>query len=130
MERRTNAPDGDLHQDPFPEYEAEIVRALGKAGARVEIRGKYLQNPLHYAAEESALETINAILDAGADIGVRDKDGLGPVDLVRRNLGLKADSPMMRRLGPAGDRTGVDSNGDVATANPSQPSVPGVGVAK
>ncbi|KFV64185.1 Ankyrin repeat and SOCS box protein 5 [Dryobates pubescens] len=56
------------------------IRKLLYAGANVQ-KGKYLETPLHAAAQHSSTEIVNLLLEFGADINAKNTDFERPVDL-------------------------------------------------
>ena len=61
-----------------------------KAGAKVNLRDKFKQTPLHAAARESRTPAVvKALLDAGADPAARNKSGKTPFDYAKENPALK-----------------------------------------
>lgn len=65
-----------LHYAVFHANDLEIVSALIKAGADVNIKNKGGFTPLHYAKSSSI---ANALIKAGADVNAKDKDGASPL---------------------------------------------------
>ncbi|XP_067407799.1 ankyrin repeat and SOCS box protein 5 isoform X2 [Emydura macquarii macquarii] len=56
------------------------IRKLLYAGANVQ-KGKYLDTPLHAAAQQPSTEIVNLLLEFGADINAKNTDFERPVDL-------------------------------------------------
>ncbi|XP_038255553.2 ankyrin repeat and SOCS box protein 5 isoform X2 [Dermochelys coriacea] len=74
------------------------IRKLLYAGANVQ-KGKYLDTPLHAAAQQPSTEIVNLLLEFGADINAKNTDFERPVDLaapsslVERTLLLHEATP-------------------------------------
>ncbi|XP_069487544.1 ankyrin repeat and SOCS box protein 5 isoform X1 [Ambystoma mexicanum] len=56
------------------------IRKLLYAGANVQ-KGKYLETPLHAAAQQPSTEVVNLLLDFGADINAKNTDLRRPVEV-------------------------------------------------
>lgn len=57
-----------------------IITPYLNVGADVQ-KGKYWDTPLHAAAQQSSTETVNLLLEFGADINAKNTDLLRPVDV-------------------------------------------------
>lgn len=74
---------------------AEIAAAI--ANADVNARGEFDRTPLHFAAESGTPEAIAALLNAGADASLTDKNGKIPYDrLADRHDDLKGSDVYWR----------------------------------
>ena len=57
-----------------------VVKTLIQAGGDVNEQAEYGWTPLHLASDDGHVEVITALLTAGADKTVKDKDGRTPHD--------------------------------------------------
>lgn len=57
-----------------------IIVSYLHVGADVQ-KGKYWDTPLHAAAQQSSMETVNLLLEFGADINAKNTELLRPVDV-------------------------------------------------
>ncbi len=73
-------------------HHADLVEILRAGGANVNVTDKYGYTPLHYAAsvDFGDAETVAALLNAGADPGVKEKEG-------KTALNLAGNYPDIRR---------------------------------
>jgi hypothetical protein len=74
-----------LDADKVSKMSAEEYAAAVKSAPDVNVRGKFGQTPLHYAAKKGTPANIVALLEAGASGGVKDKKGKTPFDYARGN---------------------------------------------
>ncbi len=61
----------------------EVIRALARRGASVDVQGRYLYTPLHLAAKLSHEKAVLALLELGADPSKLDSKGLTPSGLAK-----------------------------------------------
>lgn len=78
--------------------EPGMVEALVAAGAEIDARNDLGRTPLHQAAGYRDANVVEALLDAGADPTLEDREGNRPADLAERNSRIDQDSAVMRRL--------------------------------
>ncbi len=78
--------------------EPGMVEALVAAGAEIDARNDLGRTPLHQAAGYRDANVVEALLDAGADPTLEDREGIRPVDLAERSSRIAWDSAVMRRL--------------------------------
>lgn len=57
----------------------EMVKALLRHGANINIKGENLDTPLYSASVNKNKETVKALLEAGADSNITNKDGNTPL---------------------------------------------------
>ncbi len=74
---------------------ADVDRCLS-AGADITARGNFGETPLHQAAEHGTAETVNALLDLGADIAARDAIDRIPFDFIEDDSALKGTDAYWR----------------------------------
>ncbi|MFD0982825.1 ankyrin repeat domain-containing protein [Tropicimonas aquimaris] len=71
-----------LHEAAGRKNSAPLIVALVKAGAKIDLRSKRergLVAPIHRAAQYSTADAVAALIDAGADVRVRDAEGQTPL---------------------------------------------------
>ena len=88
---------GPLHQAAF-EGRADAVRALVRAGARVNAAGAGGRTPLHEAASQGHVAAARRLLEAGAALGAADVDGDTPLHTAVM-LGQEAVARQLLRAG-------------------------------
>lgn len=63
----------------------EVMEILLKAGADANLRDRFGQTSLHYAAVYRDTSFLEPLLEAGADVDLKDYDGETPLDLAMKN---------------------------------------------
>jgi len=66
----------------------EIVRLLCEAGAKVNAQNKAGLTPAHEASGHGSLETLDALVDFGADLSLKDPRGRTPRDVAKGAVAL------------------------------------------
>ncbi|KAL4885763.1 ankyrin repeat-containing domain protein [Aspergillus karnatakaensis] len=62
-----------------------VVRELLKRSPRLDLKGGFRQRTvLHQAAEHCSLKVVNMLVEAGADVYARDKDGMTVLEYARK----------------------------------------------
>ena len=91
----------------------EAVVALIVEGAFLEARDRAGRTPLHWAAMKKNMETVNALIDAGADLNARD-NYRGYTPLHWAAIGSKNDEVVSALLMAGADPNARDNEGDLA----------------
>ena len=73
-----------------------------KAGADVNAQDNYDWTPLHYASALNFPQVVKLLVDNGADLEARDRDGKTPGDLVVRNKNPFIRDQILSILGRVG----------------------------
>lgn len=77
------SPERTYPDDDFSSLEANIIRAILKAGARINEQDERGHTALMFAAVSGNFNVAQLLLNAGADTGLRDKNGERALDLAR-----------------------------------------------
>ena len=75
----------------------KTAQALVDAGADIEQKDNFGRTPLHNAAETGSPKLVGFLLEKGAEVGARNKDGETPYDLSETNDKLN-DTDVQKRL--------------------------------
>src|SRR5262249_41421378 len=75
-----------------------VAASLVKHGADVNALNSYEASPLHFAAGSGSTDVAALLLDSGAAVNQRDKDGTMPLDWVYRRGGVNEDDELVKLL--------------------------------
>ena len=91
-----------LHYAAGYNFNPDITKTLIKAGADVNAQDNYDWTPLHYASALNFPQVVKLLVDNGADLEARDRDGKTPGDLVVRNKNPFIRDQILSILGRVG----------------------------
>ena len=119
-----------LHEVARTNDNPEVIAALLKAGADVNVRAGGGRTPLHTAAKEANPAVVAVLLEAGADVDARTRDGNTPLhEAAFRNpdpavlellVKAGADLQARRRVGPHSTACGSRAFSEVLGALPAR----------